>query len=358
MKKPPITMHSEARILLDKWLEIRRAKGQLEDYSPLKVEASFSGFDSKLETDGIEVRCIPVDHSCPASCSYLISASEANIVYTGDFRKHGITSELEGFKENAFWEKAGEYSRIDLLVLDATNLGRIVSPLTESDVEDHLAQLAFRHRNMLIVVDMSIVDHGRLLTVIRAARRSKREVLLEERIGKLAAEWIAKEVLKGSTPKIGDEIARARSDGTLAYEKVEDVLKDVEKEPGRYFLSIPSYESIKWLRRIWRKYRDLARKTIYVISRSEPNAEEGELRFSRLLSWLRMMGIPLYTIRASGHALPYALKDIIEHVKPRYVVPVHSVNPEALLSLVPYGVKPLIPSLGHTYRFRDGKLAE
>ncbi|WP_370575574.1 MBL fold metallo-hydrolase, partial [Methanomethylovorans sp.] len=58
----------------------------------------------RISIGGIEVEMVPVDHSLPGSCGFIIYTDEGNIVYTGDLRFHGSNGHLS----QRFVEKARE----------------------------------------------------------------------------------------------------------------------------------------------------------------------------------------------------------------------------------------------------------
>jgi len=47
-----------------------------------------------IRIGSLEIEMIPVDHSLPDACGYIIYTYEGNIVYTGDIRFHGSNGDL------------------------------------------------------------------------------------------------------------------------------------------------------------------------------------------------------------------------------------------------------------------------
>ena len=47
----------------------------------------------KYQIGSLEVEMLPVDHSLPGACGYIIYSDEGNLVYTGDIRFHGYVEE-------------------------------------------------------------------------------------------------------------------------------------------------------------------------------------------------------------------------------------------------------------------------
>jgi ribonuclease J len=47
----------------------------------------------KYQIGSLEIEMLPVDHSLPGACGYIIYSDEGNLVYTGDIRFHGYVEE-------------------------------------------------------------------------------------------------------------------------------------------------------------------------------------------------------------------------------------------------------------------------
>ena len=60
-----------------------------------RIKRIFKTFrtNDKIRIDSLEIEPIHVDHSVPGAYGFVIHTSEGPIVYTGDFRMHGLHSE-------------------------------------------------------------------------------------------------------------------------------------------------------------------------------------------------------------------------------------------------------------------------
>ena len=58
--------------------------------------------EQRMQIGSLEIEMLPVDHSLPGACGYIIYSDEGNIVYTGDTRFHGYNRD----KSERFVEKA------------------------------------------------------------------------------------------------------------------------------------------------------------------------------------------------------------------------------------------------------------
>jgi len=66
---------------------------------------------------------------------------------------------------------------------------------------------------------------------------------------------------------------------------------------------------------------------------SEPSDEEAVFDMERLIRWLNLSGLQPYDVRISGHYHPYELRTIIQTMKPKEVIPIHTLYPEYLHAL-------------------------
>jgi ribonuclease J len=58
--------------------------------------------ETKVKIKDLEIEMVPVDHSLPGACGYIVYSDEGNLVYTGDIRFHGSKYE----QSRRFVEKA------------------------------------------------------------------------------------------------------------------------------------------------------------------------------------------------------------------------------------------------------------
>jgi ribonuclease J len=73
---------------------------------------------------------VPVDHSLPGACGYIVHGEEGNLVYTGDIRFHGSNRQLS----KRFVEKA-KLAKPRWLLCEGTRIDS-----TKKDSEDGLSR--------------------------------------------------------------------------------------------------------------------------------------------------------------------------------------------------------------------------
>jgi len=48
-----------------------------------------------------------------------------------------------------------------------------------------------------------------------------------------------------------------------------------------------------------------------------------EMDFDKLINWLEHYGLPQHHTHVSGHVMPLTLKDLLERIHPKYIIPIH-----------------------------------
>jgi len=123
------------------------------------------------------VTAIPVDHAAPDSRALLVEADGQRLLYTGDLRAHGRT----GFRfENMLVDE--RLLGVDWLLVEGTTLGSSGGShglRSESDVEDALVALARDNGEKLLAVAASGQNIDRLVSCLRAAKRSGRLLVID-----------------------------------------------------------------------------------------------------------------------------------------------------------------------------------
>jgi ribonuclease J len=78
--------------------------------------------------------------------------------------------------------------------------------------------------------------------------------------------------------------------------------------------------------KVWGEAPDLA-GSVLVLTDPEPRESIKEVEEETLRAWLRIFGVQTYRVRFSDHYLPHQFLYIIERVKPRELIPIHTEEP-------------------------------
>lgn len=112
------------------------------------------------------------DHSAPDAYMLLIEGNGQRILYTGDFRAHGRKAKLVEAMINS------PPGRIDVLLMEGTNLGNDKPVITETELENAFVMLA-RETPRHVFVQWSAQNIDRTVTLFRAAKRTGRKLVVD-----------------------------------------------------------------------------------------------------------------------------------------------------------------------------------
>jgi ribonuclease J len=312
--------------------EIVRSKDINKDrkYTPFKFKETFSIGD-------IEIEPYRVDHSLSGSTGYIIHTSSGTIVYTGDFRFHGRRE-----KETAEFMEACKNAEPDLLIIEGTRVDE-TSSRKESEVEDEICDISSK-ANGLSVCNWPIRDTDRMLSFLNAAKKldkklaiSLKQAYLLEQLS-LCADTIA--------PRIDDDnielYANRKSWGVIGdtnwcqkmqnedYDTWERAYldraichKDLRDNQKDYLLFCGNFDLKELI--------DIKPEegSVYIKSVCEPFDAEMEIDWERVLNWITHFGLNIKNTHVSGHASGLQLKEFVEQVVPKTIIPIHTENAKA-----------------------------
>lgn len=295
-------------------LDVRAEKLRgFEKVSHLEYRTFRTGRPRKIRVGDFEVTPFHVDHSAPGSYAMIVSTPDGVVVYTGDFRLHGSYSDRV---RRRFWDEVYDlYGGVDVLICEGTNIGGCVPPHSEADVEAISMKLIQECRG-LVIVNTSPADADRLRTFHRVSSEAGR---------RLVATKYFMETLEALEACGGLDIPRPSRGEVVG---LEEEFEEVSKRPSDYILLTAFYK--------WREIADLRPPpgSIFILSSSEPFEEEAEIEFERLMNWLRFFGVQVFNVHSSGHVMPQDLRQVIETVSPRVLIPVHTAHPDAFMRYV------------------------
>jgi len=285
-----------------------------------------------VRVGNVEIHPYHVDHSIPAAYGFLIHCSECSIIYSGDFRRHGTRPDLT----QDFIDAVQQSGQPDIMLCEGTNIAK-AELATEDEVHQKTTTIIGECKS-LAIADFSETDFDRFRTLQSAAQANDRELVLEPR-----RMWVLhalNQCCELDTPNIAHDFNLrwfdAEKKRTSKYEKLlqeahppinelDDravTAKDLHKTPRR-FVVCSSFGSISAIQHI-----KPPKSGIYLLSASEPFNEESEIGFDKLLNWLALQGLAMYTVHCSGHVHPIHLFQTIEEIAPKQLIPIHTEHPE------------------------------
>lgn len=286
----------------------------------------------------LTVRFWPVDHSIPGAGAFGIKTSAGWVIYTGDLRLHGkrayltrqFISEVANLKPAVF-------------ICEGTH-PEVEKPVTEEQVAAKCFEVVKKERG-LVVADFGPRNVERLLSFLEIAGETGRYLVLT------AKDVYLLEALRAAgEPEVPDPYGDSRitlyfrpkakrdrwEDELLARfnERAPERLVDAAKigaDPGAYILCFSYYDFHALL--------DIEpRGGTYIYSSSEAFNEEMLIDHQRVRNWIDFFGFKLYGtlgrdreksgFHASGHIHGPGIEEMVETVRPKVLIPVHTENPD------------------------------
>jgi hypothetical protein len=210
-------------------------------------------------------------------------------------------------------------------------------------------EIAQKSPSSIIFYDCGARDLWRFENFYHAAEKSKKKLIVDAKIYAYLQMCVETKIsnltrvdldqIKIYLPQIGwgiySEEDYSNSDGIkLLFKKEENWNLDlsccikaeqIRSNPGQYIMYLPFYALNLLL--------DLHPFTeaYYIQSFSDPFDEEGEIKEDKRQNWLQRFGIKpenQFKVHCSGHAFLDELVQTIEAIKPKKVLPIHTIHPE------------------------------
>ncbi|MCL5985132.1 MAG: MBL fold metallo-hydrolase [Actinobacteria bacterium] len=329
-------------------ISVREQRANRYQKKPRRICTHSSGESFKVGDFNVSVH--GVDHSIPGAAGYIVRASDAVIVYTGDIRLHGTHSDLT----KNFVEKAAA-SKPDVLIIEGTNIKEEKRD-SEADVENKV--LSFLKNEPISEKAVFTVfparDVDRLNTFFRISNSLRRKLVLSLKQAYLLdlleneREYPSPSLDNGDFlvhiprkkwPMI-DEAAYYLWERRYISHQNSVTSEDINKHPAEFLVYLDFY-SLKELIDICPPAG-----SYYIHSKSEPFSEDMMLDDKLLNNWLELFKLIRFQAHASGHASGREIAEAMDAIKPKLVFPVHTEHPESFRGLAQ---NVILPEIGKQY---------
>ena len=298
----------------------------------------------KFKIDSIEVEPVPVDHSLPGVCGFIIHTSNGTIGYTADLRFHGRRKE----ESEKFIERCAD-SNLDHLLCEGTRLAKDKSQ-TEYQVEDDVKN-AVNATSGLVVVTYPVRDLDRLESFYLAAKETGRHLVIDHKQAYLLNLFDNSEKTKGKYPGLDDPVIkifnRRKSWGMLGRTTNEDMLLSDYKIWERDFIGTDNSLTHSDVSANSKDYMlfcsdfsltDLIdvrppEGSSYIRSSTEPFDDEMAIDQERVKRWLVHFGLlkkdENWTVtHVSGHGSRDQIQRVVEGSNAKALIPIHTEDDE------------------------------
>ena len=286
--------------------------------------------EKRISVGSLEVEMVPVDHSLPGACGFIIYTDEGNIVYTGDIRFHGSNGHLS----RNFVEKARK-ARPKWLLCEGTRIDSDEKD-SEADVQDEMTELISQTKG-IVFVEHPIRDIDRANSIFTAAMRNRRHFVVPMKLAYLIEKlgphcpFCLDDVkvlvprkswgLVGKAGIVQEQVEQDYVTWERAYINCSNSITcdELKESPEDHVVSMSMWEmgqlaDIKPLNALWIK------------SSCDPFCDEMELDEERKQNWIDHFGIRHEKTHASGHANGEELREMIQKIDPEILIPIHTEN--------------------------------
>lgn len=306
-----------AKNIIDITADFTSMKGRINNYMPLESGKALIIGDFKITP-------YLMDHSAYDSYAFLIEAEGKRVIYSGDFREHGR-------KKNAFYYFLNNAPRfIDALILEGTMLGRRYEEVkTEEELEDEIDHLV-KSNNGITLMNFSAQNIDRVVTMYRVAKRNKKIFVIDFYTANVLS------LLRRSIPHPSPCFPEIKVfyPKRLSIKTVREGKRDLMMKYGRYKITRSEIDknSSDIMMMVRSSMLDDLRKInvasgLFIYSMWEGYLKEKSME--DLLQFIKCNNMNFQHIHTSGHASIDTLKRVVEVIKPKVIIPIHSFYPDS-----------------------------
>lgn len=259
---------------------------------------------------------ITVDHSAFDAYAFKITAYNISVFHTGDFRTHG-------FRSSKLHDVIKYYVRppVDCVVTEATNINRTnAATKTEQQLQSEFEKSFHAHKGNIIYLSSTNID--RLFSIYHAALRAHRPFYVDKYQKKIMDDVADSNSMWTKSPLY--QYSNKYPPKCLFEEHGKITVRDNFKEfllnQGYVIIARPNPKFNDFISQIpgdkfkylsmWKGYLDKSRKGAYNKNLDKALGKD-----------------PIY-MHTSGHCDIEGLKFLLDMLKPKNIIPIHTENPE------------------------------
>ena len=262
-----------------------------------------------IEVGDIKVKVMPVDHDAYGACGLLIRTPDLVISYTGDIRLHG-------YREEDTLQFCKESENCDVLLIEGVTVSfkdfdeeKDENDLcNENELISKVNEIVNKNPNKQITFNYYISNIERILNIIKTNTR------------KVVLDAYYSYVLKEATNYESYYYKLDNKDYGLNPEYEID-FEELLKDESKYMWQLDNL-ALKY-------FNQLKENGIYIHSNAVPLGPF-DPSYEPFVNKFKEKNIEFISVSCSGHAHPKDLIKIIDLIKPKLLVPIHSYKPEKL----------------------------
>jgi len=267
-----------------------------------------------------------MDHSAFDSYAFSIEADGKKLIYSGDFRHHG----RKQYALPQFIKKVGKEP--DALILEGTLMGRETSIIfTEDDIKDKTIEI-LKNAHSIVFLYFSSQNIDRLVSFYKAASSTKRLFVIDVytayvllKLNKFAKIPYPSKLFHNIKIFFGgnylDKLPVEEKEifiKSMKYYKISH--EEIMRIPEKITMTIRGsmLNSIKKLNCL-----DGAH---FIYSMWEGYMKDKSM--SKMMEFININNIRFHNLHTSGHANIVTMKQVVDAVKPKALIPIHTFHPE------------------------------
>ncbi|MEX1014199.1 MAG: MBL fold metallo-hydrolase [Candidatus Paceibacterota bacterium] len=295
-----------------------------EFFNGQQLNNQFQNFtkDKSFSIGDITIQPYWMDHSAFDAYAFLMEANGKRLFYSGDFRGHGR-------KENVFrWFLQNAPQNVDYLLMEGTTIGRGQQRFqTEKELEDVFIDI-FNSKQEINLINTSAQNIDRLVTIYRACKRTDKLMVVDVYTAAIMKEMAEYATIPFPSPKfpevkvmypyflskmIADKIGKEFLYQFQPYKITKEEISEKRKEI--VFLIRPSMKMD--IDRI-----DKMENGNFIYSMWSGYLEQPKTK--SFIEYLTSKGFSFHQVHTSGHADIETLKEMVNAMKPKNLVPIHT----------------------------------
>ena len=313
-----------AKKLIDLTVMFTSVEGSISNYHSIQSGKVFN-------CGGFKITPFLMDHSAFDSYAFLIEADGKKLIYSGDFREHGR-------KGKAFqWFLKHAPENIDLFVLEGTVLDRKIAGKTicalksEKEIENETVRLLKKDKK-LTLLNFSAQNIDRLVSFYRASLRAGKIFVIDFYTANILGclrEYAKIPYPSNKYPNIRvfypywlckRIIQNGREELMYRYKNYKITKKEISDRSGEIMMMVrPSMlKDLELIKNI--------EGATFVYSLWEGYLRDDSMQ--KFLKFIKKKNMKFCHIHTSGHAEIDTLKKVVDKLKPRKIIPIHTFHPD------------------------------
>lgn len=262
-----------------------------------------------------DMKVVPIscDHSAFDSYMLLIESGGEKALYTGDFRANG---------RGAFEEILKKLPQVDTIIIEGTVLSRDYKERNmEEEKLEEIGVSAIRSSTAPCFIYCSATNIDRLITARNIARRTERIFLEDIYTAQMAACSGVPEII----PTQGEVYAFLTYGGDKEYSALKQfsyakIGRDAIARKQFLMTVRPSMRN--YLERLSEKISFKGGILFYALWKGYQESSY----VKEFIDFMQSKDVKIHTLHTSGHADSQTIEELIAHVSPKTIIPVHTEN--------------------------------